>query len=147
MQPLKYEVPPSVFFYASVWKALVVHFHACLSVQREHNKNQHNVDHNLKSVKATSNSAPIFGWDCTSSDVLFVPTFNIYPRFIKHFDVQYNHLYIWSKRSAMRIKGATGKLQHFLLLMDQAAVCTLCITFNILPIENDETRIHTMPAG
>ena len=65
MQPLKYEVPPSVFFYASVWKALVVHFHACLSVQREHNKNQHNVDHNLKSVKATSNSAPIFGWDCT----------------------------------------------------------------------------------
>ena len=42
---------PSPFFYANNWQAQVVHFHACLSVQRERNENQHNVDHNLKSQR------------------------------------------------------------------------------------------------
>ena len=42
----------------------------------------------------------------------------------------------------MRVKGATEKLQHFSLLVEQPAVCTLRIRFDILPIKNDGKRIH-----
>lgn len=42
----------------------------------------------------------------------------------------------------MRVKGATEKLEHFSLLVEQAAVCTLRIRFGILPNENDEPRMH-----
>ena len=95
-----------VFFHASVRQAQVVHFHACLSVQRERNKNQHSVDHNLYKVTVI---------DYTSSDGLFLSTFKIFRWFIQHFDVWYTHLYIWSKRAAMRLKGAREKLQHISL--------------------------------
>jgi len=42
----------------------------------------------------------------------------------------------------MRVKGAKEKLEHFSLLVEEAAVCTLRIRFGILPNENDEPRMH-----
>lgn len=71
-------------------------------------------------------------------DGLLLPTFNIFPRFIQHFDVCTSS----KKIGATRLKGVTEKLEHFSLLVEQAAVCTLRIRLDMLPIENDKQRMH-----